>query len=172
MPPRYATASYKEVPEKIRDHLKQMAKTKKGIYIWGECGTGKTHVVYGIMKHCIEKRIPARIYNSPELLDIIRHFYGQRYEYRDDELRQLKDYQGLVIIDDIGAEKPTAWVAETFYKILNVRYELMLPTIFTSNLSLDQLAEKNGDRISSRIAEMCHVVRLAGEDKRLTRNRN
>ena len=61
----------------------------------------------------------------------------------------------------------TCWVGETFYSIINTRYERMLPTFFSSNLSLPELAEKMGDRIASRIAEMCQIIKLSGKDLRI-----
>jgi len=167
MPPRYSGVKYEDIPKVVLGKLKKALNANKGLYLWGECGTGKTHIAYAIMRRCIENRRSAKMYNSPEMFDMIREYYGRSFDYRDDELRRLVDFDGLLIIDDIGAEKPTDWVAETFYKIVNVRYEKMLTTIFTSNLSLDKLAEKIGDRVPSRIVEMCEVVKLEGDDKRL-----
>lgn len=168
IPPRYAKAKYEDVPEEIREKVSAMFKEGRGLYLWGDCGTGKTHIAYAIWLRCVEKKVRCKIYNSPEMFDVIRDYYGKStYDYRDNELKMLTDWEGLLIIDDVGAEKPTDWVAETFYKVINVRYEKMLPTIFTSNFSLDQLADKIGDRVPSRIAEMCEVVKLGGEDRRL-----
>jgi DNA replication protein DnaC len=168
LPPRYSHVKYEDVPANIREKLKKNVKLGRGLYLFGDCGTGKTHIAYAIMKNCIEKQIRAKMYNSPEMLDVIRNYYGRKgIDYRDNELSMLTDYEGLLIIDDVGAEKPTEWVAETFYKIINIRYEKVLPTVFTSNYSLDQLAEKIGDRVPSRIYEMCEVVKLSGKDRRV-----
>ena len=84
------------------------------------------------------------------------------------EEEKIMDFKGLLFIDDIGAEKMTEWVAETFYLILNYRYNEMLPTIFTSNLSPSELAERIGDRIVSRIIGSSDVIKLDGEDRRLS----
>lgn len=168
-PARFANVKYSDVPASVRKQFERAMKEKKGLYLWGDCGVGKTHIVHGFFRKFVEKKIGAKLYNSPELLDVIRDYYGKSgyYEYRDNKLKLLLDYEGVLIIDDLGAEKPTQWVAETFYKIINVRYEKMLRTIFTSNLSLEQLADAVGDRIPSRIAEMCEVIHLGGEDRRL-----
>ena len=167
-PARYADVKYEDIPQNIRGQFEKLRETRKGLYLFGDCGTGKTHIVYALMKHIIEtQQYRARLYDSTELLDVIRSCYGKNYEYRDDLLRQLLDFRGVLIIDDLGVEKMTEWVGETFYKIVNDKYKEMIPMIFTSNLSLDELAERMGDRIPSRIAEMCEVVKLEGNDRRL-----
>ena len=56
------------------------------------------------------------------------------------------------------------------YRLINYRYENMLRTFFASNLSLQELAERSGDRIASRIAEMCDIIEIGGEDKRLQKH--
>lgn len=168
LPPRYAGAKFEDVPVDIQKKIKEMFAQKKGLYLFGGCGTGKTHIAYTIWQRCKEKNIPARFYKSTELLDVIRDFYGKNsYDYQDNELRKLQDYDGLLIIDDLGAEKPTEWVAETFYKIIDRRYEEMLPTVFTSNLDLGGLANQISDRLPSRIAEMCEVIKVDGVDRRV-----
>lgn len=168
LPAKYASVKYDDVPENIKKILRAMSTGGKGLYLYGDCGTGKTHIAYAIWEKSRKLGRLAKIYNSPEMFDVIRDFYGKKgVDYRDNELKMLIDFEGILIIDDVGAEKPTEWVAETFYKIVNVRYEKQLPTIFTSNLSLDGLAEQIGDRIASRIAEMCEVIKLKGNDRRL-----
>ena len=81
----------------------------------------------------------------------------------------LKDYFNtpLLILDDLGAEKTTDWALQSLYIIINKRLSEELQTIITSNLSLDELRDKIGDRIASRIAGMCKIVKLTGRDRRL-----
>ncbi len=82
-------------------------------------------------------------------------------------LRYLMNFKGILILDDIGAERSSEWTRERLYLILNKRYEYMLPVIFTSNCDLDLLAEQVGDRITSRIKGMTILLKVDGEDKRL-----
>ena len=77
------------------------------------------------------------------------------------------DNKSLLILDDIGVERVSDFVLETLYRVINYRYVNMLPTIFTSNLNIQELADKIGDRSVSRIVEMCGVVELTGSDRRL-----
>lgn len=64
----------------------------------------------------------------------------------------------LLVIDDFMTRRPTDWVYDVFYYIINYRYENVLPTIITSNLSLNELSEVlDDDRITSRIRRMCKI---------------
>jgi DNA replication protein DnaC len=73
------------------------------------------------------------------------------------------------VIDDLGKEKPTLWVEQMVYEIINGRYEDNKPVIITTNTSLvgiqDQY-DKNGPAIVSRIVEMCQGVKMDGADWR------
>lgn len=168
IPPRYENAEWSQVPAHIQEKVDAVRTTRKGIYLHGTVGTGKTHLAYAIYKHLKDDmQLRVLFHNTTELMfDIKRDFDRSQY----DKLRweeKLTDFKGVLILDDIGAERLTDFVAETFYLIINSRYNEMLPTIFTSNLPIGELAERIGDRTASRIVEMCDIVRLDGEDKRL-----
>ena len=72
-------------------------------------------------------------------------------------------------LDDIGSEKATDWALQMLYLLIDRRYSQMLKTIITSNLTLDQIADRLDDRISSRIAGMCKIVSIKGKDRRLAK---
>ena len=80
---------------------------------------------------------------------------------------EMMKNEGILFLDDIGAEKPSDWVMETFYLIINKRYNEKLPIVFTSNLSIEQLAQTISDRIASRVVETCDIYELVGKDRRL-----
>lgn len=138
---------------------------KMGLYIYGGAGTGKTHTLYAIARNSKLNKYKTKIANTVELISAMRRDSVNKYEERVFE--SFYEYDGILFLDDIGAEKNSEFVEETLYQIINYRYENCLPTIFTSNLSLKELSEKNGDRLASRIAGMCTVIELNGEDKRL-----
>ena len=162
-PLRYQNAKYEDVPQKIRELFEKIPQTKKGIYIYGELGTGKTHIAYALKS----KTKFVRVFNTTELLRSIRNDFN-RLAYEKDHLEiEAMDYPGILILDDVGSEKISDWVMETFYLIINKRYNHMLPTIITSNLPITDLSERIGDRITSRIVEMCDIVELVGSDRRL-----
>ena len=72
----------------------------------------------------------------------------------------------FLILDDLGAEKFTEWVAEAVYDLIDHRYAWMKPTIITSNLDPVRLSELFGARLASRISSG-RVVHLTGRDRRL-----
>ena len=79
----------------------------------------------------------------------------------------------LLVLDDLGAERLTDWVEETMNLIVNTRYNDRLPTIFTSNHegvpdreNLDSLLCRVGDRMYSRLLEMCDFMEFTGPDYR------
>lgn len=170
-PLRYESAKWHDVPKKIQDHIKTIREHRKGLYIHGGVGTGKTHLLYGIKKGHEEKEVPVntvRIYNCTEMLRQMRDDFNKTDKYDNhDLLEDLLSYRGLLMIDDIGTEKLSEWVLETFYLLVNKRYEENIPTIFTSNLKIGELADRIGDRTVSRIVELCEIVSLDGDDKRI-----
>lgn len=74
-----------------------------------------------------------------------------------------------LILDDLGAEKPTEYVRQATYYVINYREMHLLPTFVTSNFSMDFLDENIDPRISSRIAGMCEIIRLEGKDRRISK---
>ena len=81
----------------------------------------------------------------------------------------LKKYAnvGLLVLDDLGAEKTSDWSRQVFYLLLDRRYREMKQTIITTNLSLEQIAETFDDRVASRLCEMGVTIELKGKDKRV-----
>lgn len=115
------------------------------------------------------------VYTFPEIevINISEFFSDLKQSFDDDNSeQQIQDAiktRDILLIDDFGVEKLSDWVIEITYRLINHRYEYMKPTFFSSNLSLKELADRVGDRFASRIAEMCKIIKIEGEDKRLTR---
>jgi DNA replication protein DnaC len=106
-----------------------------------------------------------RFINTPRFLTRVRNTFnneGSLEEY----LNEIDLYK-YVILDDFGAEKPSEWVIETLYLLVADRYEKEKNLIITSNKSIKELSRSLGDRITSRIVEMCEIIELKGGDKRL-----
>ncbi|HEC32782.1 MAG TPA: cell division protein ZapE [Candidatus Kaiserbacteria bacterium] len=167
IPARFQDSIYEHVPNNIQKIFENMRETRKGMFIHGEVGTGKTHIAYALLRNAPKVGVRCRLINTIELFkdmreDIRRSEYDKKYP-----TETAMEYKGILILDDLGVEKATDFVVESLYLIINKRYNEMRPIIFTSNFNLNKLADRVGDRIPSRIFEMCEMVELKGEDKRL-----
>lgn len=169
IPIRYKEARYEDVPENIREKFTSIIKTRRGIYIFGDVGTGKTHIAYSLHSSQYPVAYCSRFWNTTELLHEIRADFARDINDKRRTEEELMSLNRLLFLDDVGAEKITDWVMETFYLIINKRYNDMLPIIFTSNYSIKELVERIGDRIASRIVETCDIIELKGVDRRLKR---
>lgn len=150
--------------EKALAISKRFAEETGGwLFLYGPAGVGKTHLVVAILQK-IWPRMPI-FYPVPELLLHLRSCLREQTE--EEAILPFKNAP-VLILDDMGVEKITDWVRQAFYVILAHRDREELPTIFTSNLSLDELEERIGDdRITSRIAGSAKIVKMEGADYRL-----
>jgi len=165
LPERFKNARFEALPESIQKCITDVRKTRRGIYLWGPIGTGKTYAAYAIKKQLMEEQgINTRLLSAPEMFDLIRDDFKNKDTFNRE---RIMSNRGILIIDDLGVEKPSEWVSETIFKIIDKRYREMIPTIITSNLQLGELSEHLGDRVASRITEMCDVIKLDGSDRRL-----
>lgn len=173
IPKRFENANWEDVPKKIKDILTNILQTRRGIYIWGQAGTGKTHIIYAINKHYLlnnaKPKIISNVYNVPSLLKSIKDDFDRKPADKDNLLDRIIENRDLLILDDLGSEKMSEWVEEVFYLLINKKYEEMIPIIFTSNYSIDELSDRISDRIVSRIIGSCDVIELSGEDRRMNK---
>lgn len=145
------------------------------VFITGPVGCGKTHLAIGYLANeIIEKGIEAgRFVRAVDLFKEIRNtFQENRWESEMDLLEKYGKEIPFLVIDDLGTEKMTDWVEQTLYDLIDRRYGECLPTLITSNLSLDQLSAhyaSHGDRLASRIAGMGPIVKIQGLDHRRSR---
>jgi len=145
-------------------------KEGKGLFLTGTVGTGKTHLIAGMVDYLarIYKRKFENFlivyYSSTGLLNDIKNSYEDR---KSDRVIDDIKYCTLLIVDDFGAEKTTDWVLETYFEIIDFRYANLRPTIIATNLTDKEIKEKLGERIMSRIFEMNKGIKLTGKDYRL-----
>lgn len=169
---------------------KKAILNNSGVFIYGDCGTGKTHIACALMrlwyqnnfkivydefsfKDVVQKPVDPYFLPSVEFfLNLKETFSKDNSETENSYISKLSNIP-LLIIDDVGAEKVSDWSRQTFYTLIDRRYRQMKQTIITSNLSLDNLAKNIDDRITSRIIEMCEIVSLGKIDYRLkTKNKS
>lgn len=164
---------------------------KTGLLFVGSVGVGKTHLAVGIIKDLIrEKGIHCLFCDYRELLKSIQNSYNASVQATEMEiLRPIFDAEVLVL-DELGAVRSTEWVFDTVNYILNSRYNDNKTTIITTNFpdkpEQDNLADDNprsysaadraarretlgdriGERMRSRLHEMCKKVEIEGPDYR------
>jgi DNA replication protein DnaC len=153
----------------------------KGLLLTGSIGVGKTHLAVGILMALIkEKSVNGLFWDYRELLKEIQHSYNAQSATSElDILRPVFEAEVLVL-DELGASKPTEWVWDTVALILNTRYNDKRTTIITTNyadlapggghanraLREETLGDRIGERMRSRLSEMCVVVEMRGDDFR------
>jgi len=164
-----------------------------GLLMIGEIGTGKTHLTVGIIKELIRtKGISCLFYDYRELLKEIQNSYSPSVQATEfGILRPVFDAEVLVI-DELGGQTTSEWVWDTVSLIINTRYNAQKPVIITTNFpdlpaapaigrdeNIDQfrvksaarkytLGDRVGDRMLSRLHEMCRIIKMEGTDFRQT----
>ncbi len=184
IPPRYRGVSFDRPPvsdmtrdleakagvAKVRefvDDLDGRVDQGRGLWLFGDTGTGKTTLAMLISKAALESGRSVAIYSLPKLLARIR----QTYDSEPGEDSYLAFFErltsvDLLHIDDLGAEKRSDWVLEQLYALINERYEAQRSMLITTNLPHEQLEEQIGARTVSRLTQMCDEVPLFGADRR------
>jgi DNA replication protein DnaC len=188
VPPRYIGAHLGQFPDIHKQRAKEFVNGDNGgLFLSGPRGTGKTHLAVAILKERFAvatrreleeseapwdiqtSQISAQFVTVPFLLMEIRATFGRTGVDTEKDLIDKYSNARILILDDLGAEKTTDWSISTLYIIIDRRYSNMRPTIITSNLSIEEIAEEIEDRIASRIAEMCKIIRMEGKDRRVLR---
>ena len=130
---------YKNV-KKYVDKLLQN-KTNNGLFITGTYGVGKTYLASCIANELIKNNIPVVFGTLIQLLGYIKETYRDT-NISDTEYINLYSNVDLLIIDDLGKEKPTEWVLEKLFLIVNNRYNNYLPIVITTNYNRKELRER------------------------------
>jgi DNA replication protein DnaC len=157
-----------------------------GLMLMGPCGTGKTHLAVSALKLIVLRGHNGLFYDYRELLKEIQDSYNA--ESQSTELTVLEPVlkAELLVLDDVGSSKPSAWALETVGHVLNTRYNEKRVTVLTTNYLdadpaanasprvagmrsptiEDTLTERVGTRIRSRLYEMCRTIEISAPDYR------
>lgn len=149
--------------------IEQKLDAGEGLCFWGPPGTGKTELAMALSVEAIRRRRAVAIYTAPQLMS---HIYAAQKSSdasdQDDLLRRLVGVD-LLHLEDLAAIAPNDWVLQTFYTVVNDRYQEQRSIIFTADVQrLEDLANYVGQRTYSRLMEMCRLpVPMFGRDFRL-----
>lgn len=174
LPRRYESACLDDLPKRFREQLyEKFNKTeRKGAYLYGEPGRGKTYALCAVLRDLITRGHQVRRVVWERLTFDIRA--SIKSEFRDVTektiLQPLLDCD-VLIIEDVGTttrneRAESDFNLRVFLMILDYRNENMKPTFISSNKSVEQLARTFDDRVASRIYEHCEVILLKGKDRR------
>src|SRR5262245_43686166 len=194
VPPRYESCSFESfdgLTERLRvvkavliKFVEEYPVAGCGLLILGPCGVGKTHLAVAVLRELVYRReVEGIFYDFRELLRKIQNSYNALSQGSETEILKPVLESPVVVLDDLGAERPTEWVRDTFAYILNSRYNRKLTTVITTNFedrvphartigdgarlaAEETLEERIGVRLRSRLHEMCKVIQLEGDDFR------
>ena len=135
----------------------------RGLLLMGPCGSGKTHLAVAALTEIIGSGKPGRMLfcNFQDLIQEIQaSFDSDEVPSKSEILRPLLECD-LLVLDELGSQKPSPFVHDVLYYVINSRYNDEKTTVFTTNFT-DDLAERIGERLRSRLWEMTSTVQLAG----------
>ncbi|MFB7030865.1 MULTISPECIES: ATP-binding protein [unclassified Streptomyces] len=176
MPPRYRVAVADH--PKVRDWAREVAEaavapsrgarrqvtTGPSLLMAGVVGAGKTHQAYGAVRLLVQNGVGVR-WRATTAADLYAELRPRPGVDSERELAAVSRCP-LLIIDDLGAAKASEWTEEITYRLINRRYNLMLPTLITTNLTIRDLRAHVGDRVASRLRQMTTRVEFDEVDRR------
>ena len=164
---------------------------RTGLLFIGPIGTGKTHLAVGIIQELVRsKGVPCLFCDYRELLKEIQNSYNASVQTTELEVLRPVFDADVLVLDELGAVKPSEWVWDTVSHILNSRYNDKKTTIVTTNFPnlppgdlsaregrsstgaareaarTETLGDRITERMRSRLHEMCRVVQMDGIDFR------
>jgi DNA replication protein DnaC len=150
-----------------------------GILFTGSVGVGKTHLAVSILKMLTERGFSCLFYEFGSLLKEIQDSYNPNTKTSELSILRPVLEADVLVLDELGASKPTDWVRDTMAHIINTRYNDRRLTVFTTNYPDERtndrdetLEDRIGSRLRSRLYEMCRAVKITGSDYRRIASRD
>lgn len=145
------------------ENFKRFKESGKGLLLCGNCGTGKTYAACEVANALIDQQVSVRVTNFSRILNEMQSVFDKQ-GYLDD-----LNKHALLVIDDLGIERDTAYAKEQVFNVIDSRYRTGLPMIITTNLSpneINKTTDIESKRIYDRILERCHPITVTGASKR------
>jgi len=154
---------------------------QRNLVLVGGTGTGKTHLAIAIARSCIRAGSRGRFFTT---VDLVNRLEAETRAGRQGRIADYLTRMDFLVLDELGAVKPTEWVWDTVSLILNTRYNDNRTTIITTNFDdqpaagasgsmsparasrAETLGDRIGERMRSRLHEMCRIITLDGTDFR------
>ncbi|MDQ3803553.1 MAG: ATP-binding protein [Acidobacteriota bacterium] len=153
--------------------VREYPAVDRGLLLTGPVGVGKTHLAVAILRGLIEKGVPCLFYEFGALLKEIQDSYSPAQQTSELKVLAPVYETEVLVLDELGAVKPTDWVRDTMGQIIGRRYNDRRLTVLTTNYpderrapSEETLEDRVGARLRSRLYEMCRTVTVEGEDYR------
>ena len=149
--------------QRYAENFSELRKSGKGLLLYGNTGTGKTYAACEIANALIDKGYPVLVTNFARILNTLQGTF-EKQEYID----SFNRFE-LLVIDDLGVERDTAYAKEQVFNIIDSRYRSGKPMLITTNLTMEKI--KNPEdienrRIYDRILERCFPIEVGGGSRR------
>ncbi len=151
--------------EYCKEYAENFTTNSPGIFMNGKTGLGKTHLSLAIANVVIDKGFDVYYGTIQSIMDKLEGEHFGRLP-REESIKEDILSCDLLIIDDLGTEFATQFTNAELYNILNSRILASLPTIISTNLNFNDIAEKYSQRVASRIMGSSDSMYFCGKDIR------
>ncbi len=156
-------------PQSFHEYAREWGRKPESVILLGNVGRGKTQFAFAMLREmfrrCPRKLWP-RYYTSPDMDDLLLE--ASRNETSEKLLIEKLGMEDILFIDDFGREMESPRVGRQYFKILNMRYANLLPTLISTNLSLEEIGKHMNAAIASRFQEF-QIIEFSGVDLRIHR---
>lgn len=173
-------AAYRAVKAFFRLEVSDVADHPRGLYVVGDIGTGKTFLVSCLVMELMRKGVRVRWAHVSKVLRELRDSFDNRHVSEVEIMRRYTVWPDVLVLDDLGKEKPTEWALDQLFSIVNERYDAGLPVIVTTNYGGQNLVKRLTPRpdrdgwaddttaqaIVDRLRGMSEVIKLEGRSWR------
>jgi len=181
IPPRWREVTFSTLDPKIhpaaqrlaREYAEGFSKESPSLVFYSPGnGTGKTTLAACIINYVLhERRVPVMFGKARDIMLGIRKTFSDHYE-TEAEILDKVSYVDLLLLDDVGVDRPSEWIKSTYWTLMDRRFDWMLPVVVTTNKPLDGkgevLADRIGEGAASRLLGLCqgNIIDMSGVDLR------